>query len=148
MQRNSRQRQLGFIKMFYVNRALEWINIRKLFHDILIFFNFSQLCLFLEDITFCYSYDNTLSTVFYKPADVFKKFSFIHLFDDCISCACMTTTRLRKFCDPLTESEKSSFCKAAIHVRTMNMGIIQHKDLRYALTQGLNHIPLKPTAIG
>jgi hypothetical protein len=29
----------------------------------------------------------------------------------------------------------------------MDIGIIQHKDLRFALTQGLNHIPLQPTSI-
>jgi hypothetical protein len=29
----------------------------------------------------------------------------------------------------------------------MDIGIIQHKDLRFALAQGLNHIPLQPTTI-
>jgi hypothetical protein len=29
----------------------------------------------------------------------------------------------------------------------MDMSLIQHKELRLALAQGLNHIPLKPTSI-
>jgi hypothetical protein len=111
------------------------------------FFNFSQLCPLLEDITFCWSYDTPLSTIFYKPANVFKKFSFVHLFDETTKCAYTTATRLLRFLDPLTELEKSSFCKSYVHVRTMDLDIIQHKQLRVALAQGLNHIPLKTTSI-
>jgi hypothetical protein len=71
----------------------------------------------------------------------------MHLLDDTILCACNLATRLVKFCDPFTLSEESSFCKATLHVRTMDLHIIQHPGLRHALAQGLNHIPLKPTSI-
>ena len=45
-------------------------------------------------------------------------------------------------------SETSSFAHAGVHVRTMDLSIIQHHGLRDALIQGLNHIPLSPTKIG
>jgi hypothetical protein len=83
----------------------------------------------------------------YKPASVFKKFSFVHLLDELEPCACNTATRLRKFCDPLTKNEHSSFGKPSCHVRSMDLDLIQHPGLRVALKQGLNHIVLRPTNI-
>jgi hypothetical protein len=85
--------------------------------------------------------------VFYKPARVFKNFSFVHLLDEPQPYACNTTIRLRRFCDPLTINEHSQFCKPSCHVRTMNLDIIQHPGLCAALKQGLNYIVLRPTHI-
>jgi hypothetical protein len=102
----------------------------------------------VDDITFAWSYKDNLSMVFYKPSAVFKKFSFINLLSEDTSCACSTATRLRSFCDPLTINETSSFAHVGVHVRTMDLSIIQHCGLRDALMQGLNHIPLSPTKIG
>jgi hypothetical protein len=147
MQRVNNRPRTGFIRIHYSSRALEWINIRKLFQDLLIFFQFSHLCSLVENITFAWSYDQTLASVLYKPAAVFKQFSFVHLLHMDQTCACTTTARLRNFCDPLTGNETSSFCKASVHVRTMNINIIQHVQLRSAVCQGLNHIPLRPTSI-
>jgi hypothetical protein len=147
IRRNSQQKRLGFIKLFYHNRALEWMNIRRIFQDLLIQFHFSQLYPLLEDITFCWSYVETLASVFYKPATVFKKFSFVHLLDETALCACTTTSRLLRLYDPLMALETSSFAKSSLHVRTMDIGIIQHKDMKFVLGQGLNHNPLQPTAI-
>ena len=145
--RTSKRRTTGFIKLCYVSRALEWLNIRKLFQDLLIFFQFSHLCSIVDGITFAWSYTDNLSTVFYKPASVFKKFSFVDLLNEDNSCACSTAARLRKFCDPLTINEISSYATTSMHVRTMDLSIIQHNGLRNALSQGLNHIPLNPTKI-
>jgi hypothetical protein len=86
--------------------------------------------------------------MFYQPAAVFKKNSFTNLLDKDHHCLCTSAIRLLGFCDPLTLSEMSSFVDASPHVRTMDLDIIQHKQLRHALTQGLNHIPLRPTNIG
>jgi hypothetical protein len=147
MQRIDNRTCTGYIKIHYSSRALEWINVRKLFQDLLIFFQFSHLCSFVENITFAWSYDHNLTSVLYKPAAVFKQFSFFHLLHENETCACTSTARLRSFCDPLTITETSRFCKASIHVRTMNINIIQHKKLRSAICQGLNHIPLQPTII-
>ena len=102
----------------------------------------------MDGITFAWSYTDNLSTVFYKPASVFKKFSFVELLNEDYSCACSIAARLRKFCDPLIINETSSYAITSIHVRTMDLSIIQHSGLRDALSQGLNHIPLNPTKIG
>ena len=42
---------------------------------------------------------------------------------------------------------KLPVCKPTVHVCTMDLNIFQHKLLRSALSQGLNHIPLQPTNI-
>jgi hypothetical protein len=64
-----------------------------------------------------------------------------------VLCACLTAKRLSRFRDSQTAQELSSFCAPESHVRTMDVRIIQHLDLRHALAQGLNHIPLRPTII-
>lgn len=147
LQRTDKRAHAGFINIKYSSRALEWINICKLFQDLIIFFQFSQLCAIVEDITFAWSYDRSLASVLYKPAAVFKQFSFIHLLHEDDTCACSSFARFRSFCDPLTITETSNFCTPSVHVRTMNIHIIQHKHLRAAIGQGLNHIPLQPTSI-
>jgi hypothetical protein len=72
----------GFIKLTYRSRALEWLNIRQLLLDLLIFLDFSHLCPIVQDIVFAWSYLGNLSMVFYKPARVFKNFSFVHFLDE------------------------------------------------------------------
>jgi hypothetical protein len=119
----------------------------QLLLDLLIFFYFSHLCPIVQDIVFDWSYLGNLSMVFYKPARVFKNFSFVHLLDELQPCAYNTTIWLRRFCNPITINEYSKFCKPSCHVRTMKLDIIQHPGLRTALKQGLNHIVLMPTHI-
>lgn len=136
------------MKLRYCNRALEWLNFRQIFHDLLVHFHFDQLCPILEDVVFAWSYIRNISTILYKPASVFKHFSFVHLFDDSIHCACTTATRFHKFIDPLTTNEVSDLAKSIPHVRTMDLSIIQHKGLCDIVAQGLNHIPPLPTNIG
>jgi hypothetical protein len=63
----------------------------------------------VDDITFAWSYIDNLSTVFYKLVAIFKKFSFIDIFNDDNVCACSTATRLRSFCDLLTVNKTSSY---------------------------------------
>ena len=96
----------------------------------------------MDEITFAWSYTDHLATVFYKPAIVFKSFSFTDLLDEKMSCACRSVARLKRFLDPLTINESSLFSKNDLHVRTMDMEIIQHPGFMFALAQGLNHIPL------
>ena len=120
---------------------------RRLFLDMVTFFHFPQLGSAIEKIIFAWSYDCTLATMLYRPSEVFKKFSFIHLLDEREKCACMNFNKFKKFCDPLTALESSSKAHTGVHVRTMDLNIIQHKELREALSQGLNHIPLQPTCI-
>ena len=133
--------------MTYGSRAIEWLNIRQLLIDLLIFYDFSHLCPIVQDIIFAWSYLGNLSKIFYKPASVFKHFSFVHLFDEQDKCVCTSASRLRNFCDSLTINDQSIHCEPSLHVRTMNMDIVQHPKLRQALKQGLNHIVLRPTNI-
>lgn len=99
----------------------------------------------LDDVAFSWMYDRNIASKVYKPSDVFKNFSFLHLLEDNATCICLTTHRFRPFLDPLTKLETSDVCKSSIHVRTMDPKIVQHPQLRSALIMGLNHIPLRPT---
>lgn len=136
------------IRLKYGSRAIEWFNLRKLFLDILVFFSHSHLSPKMDEITFAWCYMDNLARTMYRPAEVFKKFSFVHLLDHDTHCACEKATRLKKFIDENTMNETSSFRHADVHVRTMDLNIIQHPLLKEALAQGLNHIPLRPTNIG
>jgi hypothetical protein len=44
IKKTSKHTKTGFIKLTYGSRALEWLNIRLLFLDLLIFYGFSHLC--------------------------------------------------------------------------------------------------------
>jgi hypothetical protein len=142
VQKTPTQRKSGFIKLTYGSRALEWLNIRQLLLDLLVFFEFSHVCPIVQDVVFAWSYLGNLSMTMYKPSSVFKKNSFIHLLDDQIQCVCSTATQLRRFCDPLTVNEHSDFCKPGAHVRTMDLDVVQHPGLCQALKQDLNHVLL------
>ena len=101
----------------------------------------------LDNITFAWSYHESLLAALYKPAMVFKKFSFVDLLDVSLQCACNHAQRLKGFYDPQTLHELSSFNQPGLHVRTTDLRIIQHRHLRHAVAQGLNHIPLRTTDI-
>jgi len=102
----------------------------------------------LKDIIFAWRYYDPISTSLYKPAYVFKKFSFLHLLDPKSQCLCNTARRLKEFLDPNTLLEKTKFAPACAHVRTMDTKIVQHPELRQAIANGLNHIPIRPTNLG
>jgi uncharacterized membrane protein len=50
LQRANQRICTGYIRIFYCSRALEWINIRQLFHSVLCLFHFSHLCHILDGI--------------------------------------------------------------------------------------------------
>ena len=147
LRRSKSRSSSGFIKLLYCSRALEWLNLRKLFHELLVFVQFSHISVVVDNLTFAWSYIPNLASELYRPSEVFKKFSFANLLDENSQCACRNLQRFRPFGDPLTIHEESSFCKNNLHVRTTDLAIVQHSGLRVALAQGLNHIPLKPTKI-
>ena len=123
---------------------MEWINLRQIFREVFSYFGLSDQ-VNVDNIAFSWSYDRNLATHFYKPSDLFKHFSFIHLLDPDDNCVCMTVRRFRSFIDPLTVHECSDYSKPAPHVRTMDLRIVQNPKLRAELARGLNHIPLSPT---
>jgi hypothetical protein len=86
------KRLTGFIRMFYGSRALEWINIRKVFQELLVLFQFAHLCLVVDDITIAWSYGDNLSSVFYRPSVVFKLFLLVDLLDEGQQCMVVTRT--------------------------------------------------------
>jgi hypothetical protein len=144
LQRVREKEGLRYLHIFYSSRALEWLNIRKILREVLDHFGLSEQ-VSLEYIAISWTYDSNLAAKCYKPSIVFKHFSFINLLHQESTCACHTAARLQPFLDPLTKSECSDFCKPSLHVRSMDMNIIQHPQLRSALSQGLNHIPLHST---
>ena len=132
--------------MFYCNRALEWLNMKRFFSEIFMLFSIPQVIPALLNIMFAWSYHPNMSTYCYRPGMVFKDFEIqdgLNIEDMCI---CHTSKRFNKFLDIDTMGEDNGM-KERVHVRTMDISIVQHKGLRQALTMGLNHIPLRPTAI-
>ena len=109
-------------------------------------FNFEALKDEIQNVVFAWRYHKSISAVLYKPAVVFKKFSFVHLLDANETCLCNSAKRFQRYLDPRTSEEMSSYAPAMAHVRTMDVNIIQHPQLKKAVTQGLNHIPLRPTS--
>jgi hypothetical protein len=144
--KNNLRKSKGFIILTYPCRALEWLNLRKLYAQCLEEFGQGQLVSVLDDIMFAWKYHTNLSMKFYRPAVVFRDFSFSQLLGDSNHCICQTSKRLAKFRDTRTLDETSSFAKPQIHVRTVDVNIVHHKGLRQALVMGLNHVPLKPTS--
>jgi len=126
---------------------MEWLDLRSLFTACLSKFGLEQLIPNVADVRFAWRYHRNLTAALYRPSEVFKKFSFAQLLDPCDDCACLKVQRFSKFLDSLTVNETSSYAKAQIHVRTMDVKIVQHTGLREAIGMGLNHIPLKPTDI-
>jgi hypothetical protein len=110
-------------------------------------FNYSHLVPDSQDIMFAWRYLDNLSTVFYKPALVFKQFSHTNLQDQFQLCLCRRAKRFSRFLDPKTKEESSKYGPDDVYVRTMDISIVQHVELRKALSKGLNHVPLKPTNI-
>lgn len=135
---------MRYVHVFYSSRALEWLNIRQILLEMLLHFGLTEM-VSLEQIAFSWSYDQNLSSRFYKPSAVFKHFSFVNLFDISTSCVCHLAKRVAQFLDVKTATESAFGSKPCTHVRTADLGIVQHPLLRAALKLGLNHIPLRPT---
>lgn len=140
------RKPIGFIILTYQCRALEWLNLRQLYSECLELFGEGQSVPLINDIMFAWKYLNNLSKVIYKPAFVFRDFSFLHLFDETKPCICLSAKRLNRYLDSGTAAEVSTFAPGQVHVRTVDMNIIHHKKLREAVAMGLNHIPLRPTS--
>ena len=147
MLKNNDKKPAGYIVLTYPCRALEWIHIRKTYAACLVEFGFEQLCPVLNEILFAWRYHANMARRFYRPALVFKQFSFLQLLDENQQCMCGKSKRFARFLDSKTMEEISSVVPAAVHVRTVDMNIIHHKRLRQALAMGLNHIPMKPTSL-
>ena len=137
----------GIIHVFYCNRALEWINMKKFFSEIFIFLSIPQFVPALLNLIFAWTYHPNVSVYCYKPSMVFKNFDVSTLEDDKDNCICHSSRRFARFLDKDTSGKNGEGIGNKGHVRTMDLNIVQHKGLRHAIKMGLNQIPLRPTLI-
>lgn len=147
LQKEGKRKTSGFIILTYTCRALEWLHFRLIFEEMLNVFGFSHLIPDCQNLLFAWKYLDNLASQFYRPSLVFKQFSHANLRDLHQSCLCKRVKRFAKYLDSATAEESTSYGEKDIHVRTMDTSIIQHIELRKALSKGLNHIPLRPTEI-
>ena len=133
----------GIIHVSYCSRALEWVNMKKMFSDVLNHFSIPHFIPALLNIMFAWSFLPNVSKFCYKPALVFKDFSVDSLMNGSCNCICASSKRLGQFVDPETIDDSDP----RAHVRTMDTKIIHHHGLREAIYLGLNHIPLRNTNI-
>lgn len=133
---------IGFVHIFYCNRALEWISVQEIFRTIL------QECgsVIIDDfekVVFGWRYMDKVGSLVYKPKRVFTDFELEN--ESCMNvCSCMSLRRFASFLDPETANDHTA---RQVHVRTMDCGIIRHTELRKLLSKGMNHIPLQPTPL-
>lgn len=141
------RKSIGYIILIYLCHDLKWINLRSIFISCLIKFGYDHLVPSVVDVIFAWCYHNNLTIILYKPAKVFKKFSFVYLMDPMSECSCLKIDKFYKFLSILTKAETLSYAKTQVHVCTTDVSIIQHFELQEATSMGLNHILLKPTNI-
>ena len=149
LSKESNLTRIGFVHSTYPNRAIEWISIRHICQDALKRQGYDDFIPHLENITFGWRYHEQFRSMVYKPAKVFRDFSF----DESMfrsSCPCNLHNRFSKYLDPTTAgSNQDSQIPSVtdIHVRTMDIGIIRDFTLKSNFKNGLNHIPLRQTLL-
>lgn len=147
--KKSNLKRIGFVHSLYPNRAMEWINIRQICMEALMNQGYEELIPLLENITFGWCYHEQFCSMVYRPANVFRDFSFDN--DTFRSpCPCNSLKRFTKFLDPKTAGTTPSMQIPSItdmHVRTMDIAIIRDNTLKDNFKSGLNHIPLRQTLL-
>lgn len=71
----------------------------------------------------------------------------MHLLDPHNKCAYLRVNKFVRFFDIKIKDETFWFAKMQIHIRTMDVEIVQHLRLQEAIKMELNLILLKPTNI-
>lgn len=140
-------KMIGFVHSLYPHRAMEWINIRQICMESLMYQGYDELIPSLENIMFGWRYHEQFCSMVYQPAKVFWDFYFE---DDifCSPCPCNSFKRFSKFMDPTTAASSLSIeipSLTNVHVRTMDTTIIRDQALKENFVNGLNHIPLRQT---
>ena len=135
----------GIIHVRYCSRALEWVNMKKLFSEVFTHFSIPHIIPILLKLMFAWSFFPNVSRYCYRPASVFKEFDVSLLIAGSYACVCDKAKRFHNFIDPETMNDNVDNPMA--HVRTMDTHIIHHRGLREAIALGLNHIPLRHTNI-
>ena len=135
----------GIIHVRYCSRALEWVNMKKLFSEVFVHFSIPHVIPILLNLMFAWSFFPNVSRYCYKPATVFKEFKVAMLVNGSYMCICNKAKRFSEFIDPGTMDNNVDTPMA--HVRTMDTHIVRHHGLREAIALGLNHIPLRNTKL-
>ncbi|KAL3686484.1 hypothetical protein R1sor_009058 [Riccia sorocarpa] len=139
---NSRSR---FVHVLYTSRAFEWINLRQLISTVLTQCDLVEYLVDLDDIIFGWRFLPLLSRTCYNPAQTFRDFSFHD--PDALSGDCICSKKwYSKFVDLHTRDNPLSPTDIG-HIRTMDLCIVKHLELRKELACGLNHIPLRQTSL-
>lgn len=128
---------------------MEWINIRFMCEEALRRQGYEELIPDLECITFGWKYHEQFRSMVYKPAKVFRDFSFDE-YTFISPCPCNVPSRFSKYLDPKTAGTCQDPRIPSImesHVRTMDNDIIRDSTLRSNFNSGLNHIPLRQTLL-
>ena len=115
------------IHVFYCNRAMEWINMKRLFSEIFIFLSIPQFMSALLNLMFAWTYHPNVSMYCYKPSMVFKNFDVSTLKDNMDKCICYSSRRFAKFLDKDTCDINGEGIGNKGHVRTMDLNIVQYK---------------------
>ncbi|KAL3683561.1 hypothetical protein R1sor_001583 [Riccia sorocarpa] len=146
LQRNRVQRSSGFIHVLYVNRAFEWVSIRKIIMATLSFGHLDEYNDIVDDLLIGWWHLPALTSACYNPTDTFINFSVddVSAMDD--NCACQSRF-YQPFTDHHTMSEAHGNYNPAPHVRTMDVSLIKNLALREVFGYGLNHIPLQKTLL-
>lgn len=120
LQRVQKQHGIKYLSIPYCSRAMEWLDLRRTFKEVLSHFGILDQ-IDLDSLAFAWSYDRSIATRVYKPSQVFKHFSFVHLLDKHEKCMCNSFKRFESFLDPLTFVECDEFSHPVHHVRTTDL---------------------------
>jgi hypothetical protein len=95
----------------------------------------------LDSITIGWRYYPPISKLLLNGKDVFLNFSCDS--DMKIECDCLRFKRFKPFlCDVKSESGSTE-----IHVRSMDISLFRHPNIRRELSKGLGHIVTRPTKV-
>lgn len=141
-------KRVGFVHSLYPNRAMEWINIRQVCNEALVRQGHADLIPHLELITFGWRYHEQFCSIAYRPAKVFRDFTF----DDNTfrsPCPCNSPKRFSKYLDHNTAGNTPNIQIPSVtdlHVRTMDIMIIRDSILRENFKNGLNSFLESPVS--
>ena len=132
LSKESNVRRIGCVHSLYPNRGMEWVCIRHICEEALNRQGQEDLIPHLEYITFGWKYYGQFRSLAYKPADVFRDFSFNDM-TFMSPCPCNSHKRFAKFMDPTTAEKTFDLRIPSLtdsHIRTMDTEIVRDNTLK------------------
>ncbi|GBG77979.1 hypothetical protein CBR_g25910 [Chara braunii] len=130
-----------FVHMRYVSRLMEAVSVRALIISLMTVAVGQHFAEWMETVTFGWFYNEPVSGILYKPAEVFRDFNIDRWENSKGGCAC--NGRYARFTNPATkELLISGKIGGALgpHIITTDYTISRLPQLRMILQSGLNHI--------